>query len=151
MGLFSWCYRKGIVGAISKDIVTKYLAIKRIHPSEDEKKILLRLWDLWLAVHEKPIRSKDGAKKTMRLDLMKEEIIPQEKSELASIFSENRLASLVGIFGAVLFIENDIGPSDGKIFIDCIKVFVKEAKEYGLDYTQELESMEWTMKLMGIK
>ncbi len=141
MGLLSWLYGKGILSSISKDLIKKYLKLKYHYPSEDEKTILMRLWTGWLTLNEKPIRAEDGAAKVFRLNLMIEEIIPSTESDLSAIQSKFRLQSLMSIYDAVLYVETDVGPSDGKIYIDAMKVFVREARRCSLDYSQEFENI----------
>jgi hypothetical protein len=40
MSFLSWLFGKGIAGAISSDLVKKYLGIKSQHPHEEDEKIL---------------------------------------------------------------------------------------------------------------
>ena len=126
MRLLLWFYGKGIPRTISKDLLYKYLNLKRLHPLEEEGKILLRLWNLWLTLNQQLIRTEDSAKKISRLLKMKEEIDPY---------------SLICVYDAVLFINTGISPNDGKNYINALRVFVKRAKRHDLDYSQEFENM----------
>jgi hypothetical protein len=61
-----WLFGRGIGGAISTDLIEKYLAIKSRHPDEREDQILGRVWNLWLAVNEKHTISKHNLDKAVR-------------------------------------------------------------------------------------
>lgn len=60
MNFLSWLFGKGIAGAISSDLVKKYLGIKSQHPNEEERKILERVWNFWLTLNADKIQAEDG-------------------------------------------------------------------------------------------
>ena len=67
-------FNKGVEGAISRDLIEKYLTIKAIHPEENEGQTLARVWNLWLDVYEKHILLEENSDKKVRLDIVREKL-----------------------------------------------------------------------------
>ena len=40
----------------------------------------------------------------------------------------------------ILYIEAEISSTDGKIWHDAMKVFIKDSQKYGLDFSKEYEA-----------
>jgi hypothetical protein len=135
MSFLSWLFRKGIAGAISSDLIKKYLGIKSQHPHEEDEKILERVWNSWLTLNADKIQTEDGEDKIARLSIIKEK--NDKKTALDSLTA---LKSLYDLYQDILYIETDIRASDGKIWDNLMKVFIKESKKYGLDFSKEYES-----------
>ncbi|OHB61683.1 MAG: hypothetical protein A2167_05170 [Planctomycetes bacterium RBG_13_46_10] len=133
MGFLSWLFGKGIAGAISSDLVKKYLGIKSRHPNEEERTILERVWNFWLTLNADKIQTEDGEDKIVRLSIIK------ENNDKKTAFDSK---SLFNLYQDILYIETEITTSDGKIWDNSMKVFIKESKKYGLDFSQEYESLK---------
>jgi len=133
MSFLSWLFGKGIAGAISSDLVKKYLGIKSQHPNEEEREILERVWNFWLTLNADKIQTEDGEDKIVRLSIIK------ENNDKRTAFDSK---SLFNLYQDILYIETEITTSDGKIWDNSMKVFIKESKKYGLDFSQEYESLK---------
>ena len=133
MGFLSWLFGKGIAGAISSDLVKKYLGIKSRHPNEEDENILERVWNFWLTLNADKIQTEDGEDKMVRLSIIK------EKNDKKTAFDSK---SLFNLYQDILYIETEITTSDGKIWDNSMKVFIKESQKYGLDFSQEYESLK---------
>ena len=133
MSFLSWLFGKGIAGAISSDLVKKYLGIKSQHPNEEEREILERVWNFWLTLNADKIKTEDGEDKIVRLSIIK------ENNDKRTAFDSK---SLFNLYQDILYIETEITTSDGKIWDNSMKVFIKESKKYGLDFSQEYESLK---------
>jgi len=72
MSFLSWLFGKGIAGAISSDLLKKYLGIKSQHPNEEDEKILERVWNFWLTLNADKIQTEDDEDKIVRLSIIKE-------------------------------------------------------------------------------
>ena len=147
MGFFSWLFAKGIAGAISRDLVKKYLGLKQQHLIEDDKKILIRVWNFWLTLNEVSIRSEDGLDKIARLDIIKAQYSDNE-SELNKL--KLSTLSLFDIYRDVLYIETEISSGDGKIYDKASQVFLNESMKMGLDLSKEYEAMKRGMTSAGL-
>lgn len=137
MSFFSWLFGKGIAGAISSDLVKKYLGIKSQHPHEEDEKILERVWNFWLTLNADKIQTENGEDKIVRLSIIKEK--NDKKTALDSL---TPLKSLFNLYQDILYIETEITTSDGKIWDNSMKVFIKESRKYGLDFSKEYESLK---------
>jgi len=133
MSFLSWLFGKGIAGAISSDLVKKYLGIKSQHPNEEEREILERVWNFWLTLNADKIQAEDGEDKIVRLSIIK------ENNDKKTVFNSK---SLFNLYQDILYIETEITTSDGKIWDNSMEVFIKESKKYGLDFSQEYESLK---------
>lgn len=134
MSLLSWIYGKGIAGAISSDLIIKYLGIKSQHPAEGDSEILVRLWNFWLTLNAEKIEIEDGEDKNIRLHIIKEK--NEKKTGIDSLIA---LKNLLGLYQDILYIETEITPADGRIWENAMEVFVKTAQKYGLDLSNEFE------------
>ena len=135
MGILRWLYGKGIAGAISIDLIKKYLAIKAKHPEEDNEKILSRVWNYWLTLNEEHIIAEDGRNKIVRLKIIKDRI---ESKTGVDAFIKHR--TLFDLYQDILYIETEITSKDGSTWHKTMSVFLKSAKQYGLDFSKEYES-----------
>lgn len=144
MSLLSWLFKKGIAGAISTDLVNKYLGIKSRHPNEEDKIILERLWNLWLTLNEDIIQGENDLDKIARLNIMKEEY--ENKSSIDSLAN---FKNLFDLYQVILYIETELLPADGKLWDNSVKVFIKESKKYGLYFGNEYKSFKRTLKIIG--
>lgn len=133
MSFLSWLFGKGIAGAICSDLLKKYLGIKSQHPNEEEREILERVWNFWLTLNADKIQTEDGEDKIVRLSIIK------ENNDKKTAFDSK---SLFNLYQDILYIETEITTSDGKIWDNSMKVFIKELKKYGLDFSQEYESLK---------
>src|SRR5438093_4198631 len=68
-----WLTKTGIIGAIARDVLKKYAAIKSSYPDETGSQVTNGVWELWLSLNEPRIRAKDGRAKNTRLDVRKVE------------------------------------------------------------------------------
>ncbi len=137
MSFLSWIFGKGIAGAISSDLLKKYLGIKSQHPNEEDKKILERVWNFWLTLNADKIQTEDEEDKIVRLSIIKE-----KNAKKTALDSLTALKSLFNLYQDILYIETEITTSDGKIWDNSMKVFIKESKKYGLDLSKEYESLK---------
>lgn len=133
MNFSSWLFGKGIAGAISSDLVKKYLGIKSQHPNEEERKIIKRVWNFWLTLNAGKIQAEDGEDKIVRLSIIKENNDKKIAFDSKSLFS---------LYQDILYIETEINTTNGKIWDSLMKVFIKESRKYGLDFSQEYESLK---------
>ena len=138
MKILSWLYGKGISGAISSDLINKYLAIKAKHPQEDETKILTRVWNLWLTMNEEKIMEENNEDKIIRLSIKKEQNDKNAPSNLLEAFSD------------ILYIETEVLMQDGDLWDRAVQVFLKESKKQGLDFTNIYESQRIILERLGI-
>lgn len=136
MSILSWIFGKGLAGAISSDLLKKYIAIKSQHPQENDEKILVRVWNLWLTLNEKIIKTEDDEQKIVRLKIIKDQ--HDGKTELDSLLKESN--SLFTLYQDILYIEAEISNTDGKIWHDAMKVFIKDSEKYGLDFSKEYDA-----------
>ncbi len=113
--------------------------MRRKHPSEDEEKIVERAWNYWLYLNEEPIRTEDGIDKNVRLDLMKERFCYDAKRQQY----KNKHKSLMMLYKTIIYIETEISVYDGKLHDKVLQVFVKNAKKFDLDYTEEFEGLQF--------
>lgn len=134
--MWAWLYRKGIAGAISGDLIKKYITIKSRHPDEPEDHIVARAWDLWLALNEKHILQENDPHKTARLQIVKEKLTG--KSEVDALL--NGQQTLFSLYQDVLYIETEVLSQDGKVWHNAMRVFLHNAKKADLDYAEEYES-----------
>lgn len=137
MSLLSWLFGKGIGGAISSDLVKKYLGIKSQHPHEEDEKILERVWNFWLTLNADKIQTEDVEDKITRLSIIKE-----KNDKKTAPDSLTPLKSLFNLYQDILYIETEITTSDGKIRDNSMKVFIKESRKYGLDFNKEYKSLK---------
>jgi len=135
MSFLSWLFGKGIAGAISSDLVKKYLGIKLQHPHEEDEKILERVWNFWLTLNADKIQAEDGIDKIARLS-----VISEKNDKKTALDSLTALKSLLSLYQDILFIETGVTTSDGRLWDNSMKVFVDESKKYGLDFSKEYES-----------
>lgn len=135
MCILSWLSGKGIAGAISSDIVKKYLATKSQHPDESDENILVRVWNFWLTLNEEKIISENDEHKIVRLNIIKE----QNEGKTA-LNSSLKYESLFDLYKDILYIETKISSTDGKIWHNAMKVFLEKSSKYGLDFSKEYES-----------
>ncbi|MBU4534079.1 MAG: hypothetical protein KJ650_10720 [Firmicutes bacterium] len=119
-----WLLKKGLPGAIARDLCIKYLTLRNRYPDDTEEVRLQRVWNLWLTMNEHWIRLEDGEDKVARLEVIKE--IHQETS------SYDKMIGLMKLFVNVLYIEGDISSDDGELFDKTLKVFAAESKRLGL-------------------
>lgn len=131
MGIMVWFYKFGLPGAITKDLLKKYLVFKRGYPHDSEGMLLQRVWDFWLILNEEAIEKEDGIDKRVRLKIVKDRYIAGEMHR-----------TLLDIYRDVLYIEAEITSEDIKIYDDTMKVFIKEANKHGLDYSEDYLSMK---------
>ena len=137
MSFLSWLFGKGIAGAISSDLLKKYLGIKSQHPNEEDEKILERVWNFWLTLNADKIQNEGDEDKIARLSIIKE-----KNDKKTAVDSLTALRSLFDLYQDILYIETEITTSDGKIWDNSMKVFVNESKKYGLDFSEEYESLK---------
>ena len=137
MSFLSWLFGKGIAGAISSDLLKKYLGIKSQHPNEEDEKILERVWNFWLTLNADKIQNEGDEDKIARLSIIK---VKNDKK--TAVDSLTALRSLFDLYQDILYIETEITTSDGKIWDNSMKVFVNESKKYGLDFSEEYESLK---------
>jgi len=137
MSFLSWLFGKGIAGAISSDLLKKYLGIKSQHPNEEDEKILERVWNFWLTLNADKIQTEDDEDKIARLSIIKE-----KNDKKTAVDSLTALRSLFDLYQDILYIETEITSSDRRIWDNSMKVFIKESKKYGLDFSKEYESFK---------
>ena len=137
MSFLSWIFGKGLAGAISSDLLKKYLGIKSQHANEEDEKILELVWNFRLALNADKIQAGSDDHKIVRLSIIKEK--NDKKSEFDSLTA---LKSLFDLYQDILYIETEITTSDGKLWENSMKVFIKESKKYGLDLSKEYESLK---------
>ena len=137
MSFLSWLFGKGIAGAISSDLLKKYLGIKSQHPNEEDEKILERVWNFWLTLNADKIQTEDDEDKIVRLSIIKE-----KSDKKTAVDSLTALRSLFDLYQDILYIETEITSSDRRIWDNSMKVFIKESKKYGLDFSKEYESFK---------
>jgi len=137
MSFLSWLFGKGIAGAISSDLLKKYLGIKLQHLNEEDEKILERVWNFWLTLNADKIQTEGDEDKIARLSIIKE-----KNDKKTAVDSLTALRSLFDLYQDILYIETEITTSDGKIWDNSMKVFVNESKKYGLDFSEEYESLK---------
>ena len=104
--------------------------MKSQHPNEEDKEILERVWNFWLTLNADKIRAEDSEDKIVRLSIIRE-----NNDKKAAFVSK----SLFNLYQDILYIETEIAPLDGKVWDNSMKVFIKESKQYGLDFRQEYE------------
>lgn len=128
VGIHAFFLTRGIVKAITKDLITKYLAMKHRFGDEDEKITLERVWNFWLTLNEEKINNdKDYDMKT-RLKIIKERY---EKDD--PIWTELYRTDLLSIFGDVLYIETEIlSTSDEKTYNTVAKYFCDECNKHNI-------------------
>lgn len=136
MSILSWIFGKSLAGAISSDLFEKYIAIKSQHPQEDDEKTLVRLWNFWITLNEEIIKTEDDEQKIVRLNIIKDQ--HDGKTELDSSLKESN--SLFTLYQDILYIEAEISSTDGKIWLDAMKVFIKDSEKYGLDFRKEYDA-----------
>ncbi len=136
MSFLSWLYGKGIAGAISSDLLKKYKEIKSQHPRENEEKILVRVWNLWLTLNADKVLAEDSEDKVVRLNIIKEQNDSKTSSDTFA------LKSLFGLYQDILYIETEINTSNGKIWNTLMKVFIDESKKCEFDFSEEYESLK---------
>lgn len=135
--MFKWLANKGLAGAISRDLCNKYLSIKKKHPSEDEEKILMRVWNLYLTLNEEAILREDGLEKAMRFEIVKE-----KNANSSALHEFEKRKSLMDTFSDVLYVEAEILMSkDWSLYKKALRIFVDNAKKFGLDYEDEYTAM----------
>lgn len=83
------------------------------------------------------IQTEDREDKIARLSIIKEK--NDKKTALDSL---TPLKSLFNLYQDILYIETEITTSDGKIWDDSTKVFIKESRKYGLDFSKEYKSLK---------
>ena len=132
MSFLSWLFGKGIAGAISSDLLKKYLGIKSQHPNEEDEKILERVWNFWLTLNADKIQTENDEDKIVRLSIIKE-----KNDKKTAVDSLTALRSLFDLYQDILYIETEITSSDRRIWDNSMKVFIKELKKYGLDFSKE--------------
>ena len=137
MSFLSWLFGKGMAGAISSDLLKKYLAIKSKHPHEEDEKIFERVWNFWLTLNADKIQAEDGIDKIARLS-----VISEKNDKKTALDSLTALKSLLSLYQDILFIETGITTSDGRLWDNSMKVLVNESKKYGLDFSKEYESLK---------
>ena len=137
MSFLSWLFGKGIARAISSDLLKKYLRIKSQHPNEEDEKILERVWNFWLTLNADEIQTEDDEDKIVRLSITKE-----KNDKKTAVDSLTALRSLFDLYQDILYIETEITSSDRRIWDNSMKVFIKESKKYGLDFSKEYESFK---------
>ena len=137
MSFLSWLFGKGIAGAIASDLLKKYFGIKSQHPNEEDEKILERVWNFWMTLNADKIQTEDDEDKIVRLSIIKE-----KNDKKTAVDSLTALMSLFDLYQDILYIETEITPSDRRIWDNSMKVFIKESKKYGLDFSKEYESFK---------
>ncbi len=140
--MFSWLADKTIIGAISRDICSKYLKIKDLHPIEDESKIIERVFNYYLTLNEEAIRTEDELEKILRLDLIKDKYFSLTKVE-KSVYT------LFDLYRDILYIEAELDMHDGKPYRTALNIFIKNAKGLGLNYEGEYDRHFELLKKIG--
>jgi len=135
MGIMNWLYGKGIAGAISNDLIKKYLMIKAQHPEENEESILNLVWNYWLSLNAEHIIAEDGRDKVVRLQIIKERI--EAKNELDALIKHR---SLFDLYQDIIYIETEISSRDRQTWHIAMSVFLEKAKQNGLNYSRVYES-----------
>jgi hypothetical protein len=135
MGIFDWIFRKGLAGAISTDLIINYLAIRSQYSNEEDKKIVKRVWGLWLYMNEAVILSENDEHKTVRLQIIKEQ--HDGKTVLDTLTA---CETLFDLYKDILYIETEISIEDGKLWDRAMRVFLHTAKGKGLDFEKEYNS-----------
>lgn len=139
--MWAWLFKKGIAGAISVDLIKKYIATKARHPDEAEDRVVARVWDLWLTSNEKHILQESDLHKSVRLDIIKERL--SGKSHVDAFLKQRQ--TLFSLYQDVLYIETEVLSEDGKVWHNAMKVFLDNAEKAGLDYAAEYESYRRTL------
>lgn len=119
MGFSIWLMSFGIVGAIAKDIVKMYVAIKEDNSSEKEK--LDAVFGMWSHKHINFPKLSRDLKKSFRVE------------EVLSKIEKGGPATLLDVFLYALSIEADVSPKDGALFRKSIHVFETIAQKSGID------------------
>jgi len=141
MKFFHYLLKKGMPGAISRDLNIKYMAMKQLHPKDNEEHTLERIWNFYLTLNEEAIRAKDGKDKIIRLDVIKERY-DKEGQPGYEVDGLIKPKNLLELYIDILYIETEVNETDGKLFLNTIKIFVKESKKFDLDFTKEDEALE---------
>lgn len=144
MGIRIWILGKGLAGSIANDLLKKYLVLKNKYPYEEEKLILERVWNIWITLNEEPIRREDSEDKVIRLETVK------DRSDNSSFHKIILFKSLIQLYEDVLYIEANILPTDGKLYKNCLKVFLDKADKLGLDFKNEYDNYVRTMNILGM-
>jgi len=144
MKFFHYLLKKGMPDTISRDLNIKYMAMKRLHPKDNEEHTLERTWNFYLTLNEEAIRAKDGKDNIIRLDIIKERYDKEGQPgyELDGLIKPKNLLEL---YIDILYIETEVNATDGKLFLNTIKIFVEESKKFDLDFTKEYEAWELTL------
>lgn len=143
---FSWLLRKGLVGAISRDLALKYLTIKRQNSSLEEQEIVERVWQLWLSLNEIHIKNERDQDKYIRLEALKS--FDTNMPNVSALLKPGR--SLLSVFTDVLYIEAEINSKDGKLFEKALYVFLKETAKLGVDCRDSYESHMRTLRAVKL-
>lgn len=143
--LFSWLLRKGLVGAISRDLALKYLTIQRQNPNLEEEDIVERVWQLWLSLNEIHIKNEKDQEKFIRLEVLNQQ--ETNTPNLSALKMSRR--SLLDVFVDVLYVEAEVHAEDGKLFERALRVFLAESKKLGVDCSRAYESYMRTLRVVN--
>ena len=72
VGIHAFLLTRGIVRAITKDLITKYLAMRHRFGDEEEQVTLERVWNFWLTLNEEKINNDKDYDMKVRLEIIKE-------------------------------------------------------------------------------
>ena len=143
---FSWLLRRGLVGAISRDLALKYLTIKRQDSSLDEQEIVERVWQLWLSLNEIHIKNERDQDKYIRLEALKQ--YDTNMPSVSALLKSSR--SLLDVFTDVLYIEAEVNAEDGRLYEKALHVFLKETAKLGVDCSNAYESRMRTLRAVNL-
>lgn len=134
MGIRAWWMSIGIVGAIAKDIIKKYLMVTSKFPEETEKEKFQRTLEYWLTLNEQKIRRENNEEKISRLDVVIEQYFV---SNLKDLLWEN--ITLLHIYFAIVHIETGVDEYENEgLTKDLISVFKKSAVKTKVDLSSQL-------------
>lgn len=93
-------FSRGLPGAISRDLLKKYLLFKKKYLEENEESILNRIKKFWLTLNKQKILTKDSEDKQIRLQIIEDSWFNKNDRESSSLYN----------------IEADITPLDKKVY-----------------------------------
>lgn len=126
VGIHAFLLTRGIVRAITKDLITKYLAMRHRFGDEEEQVTLERVWNFWLTLNEEKINNDKDYDMKVRLEIIKERYEKDDPN-----WTELYRVDLLSIFSDVLYIETEIlSTSDEKTFNIVAKDFCDECKKH---------------------
>ena len=132
MGFSTWIMSYGIVGAIAKDIVKRYVKFK---PQFDgtEFELLQTVWSAWFLTHGTIAITGGDEAKRIRAETVMDEMEKREDNWLSGL-------TLVDVFYNALYVEGNVSLDDGELCRKAIVVFEKIASKNGLNIKDQCDT-----------